>query len=100
MKIPFNELKYYFGTGLEVVTTTPRLNSKSLPLEGLVFDGHFILSTIHPDTLERIDVLSDKWKPIVRPMSDLVKEIAIDGKLITPIFELYDLFVNKMAKKS
>jgi hypothetical protein len=43
-------------------------------------------------SIELTTILEKKWKPILRPLSDLFKQIEFDGEKFVPIEKLHSLF--------
>jgi hypothetical protein len=53
-------------------------------------EGYFYDMVLTPTELTTI--LEKKWKPILRPLSDLFKQIEFDGKKFVPIEKLHSMY--------
>jgi len=95
MKLQLNHLSGYLPYGLEMQTP-----------KNYNFDGHRYFE----DTVMKVEGLNqnyvkfeglpgyhpiDNFKPILRPLSDLTKEIEHEGERIVPISELLKLYYHK-----
>jgi hypothetical protein len=88
MKLELKHLSAYLPYGLKVGTDSGKV--ALLKNEGLRFfinipyKGGMVNQSYEPKLLQNSD-----WKPILRPLSDLTKEIEHDGEKFVPIVELF-----------
>jgi hypothetical protein len=98
-KLELKHFKNYFDYDLNILITSAD-GEEILPLTGMYKkDGTEIVQISNTDYYLDSDENEFKIQPILRPITDLIKEIEHNGKIIIPIIDLFNLKTQHTSDK-